>query len=390
MVWVAVHVIDLVLWCIIAFSVGYIFFYAITYALGQLLIIKRGPTSDDIRQKKYLVIFPAYGEDKVILHTVKSFLLQHYPHDKYSVVVVSDHMLKETNTELSKLPITLLQPQFENSSKAKALQFAIDNIHDNFDNIVILDADNIVQPDFLEKLNEICNQGFSAIQCHRCAKNAENQIAQLDGISEEINNSLFRKGHNNIGLSSALIGSGMCFDYLWFKAHVHLLSTAGEDREIEKMLLIEHIYIKYVEDIDVFDEKVGNEDNFQLQRQRWMSAQLNCLLSMMKNLPTSIVHLNVNYIDKTIQQMLIPRSMLLVGTFVWALLMSVFEMSWAYKWWGLFALTSLSLWIAIPRKMRNGGLAQLITHLPRLTWRMMSNIRHIDSENREFIHTSHE
>ena len=390
MVWVAVHVIDIVLWCIIAFSVGYIFFYAITYALGQLLIIKRGPTSDDIRQKKYLVIFPAYGEDKVILHTVKSFLLQHYPHDKYSVVVVSDHMLKETNTELSKLPITLLQPQFENSSKAKALQFAIDNIHDNFDNIVILDADNIVQPDFLEKLNEICNQGFSAIQCHRCAKNAENQIAQLDGISEEINNSLFLKGHNNIGLSSALIGSGMCFDYLWFKAHVHLLSTAGEDREIEKMLLIEHIYIKYVEDIDVFDEKVGNEDNFQLQRQRWMSAQLNCLLSMMKNLPTSIVHLNVNYIDKTIQQMLIPRSMLLVGTFVWALLMSVFEMSWAYKWWGLFALTSLSLWIAIPRKMRNGGLAQLITHLPRLTWRMMSNIRHIDSENREFIHTSHE
>ena len=389
MVWVAVHVIDIVLWCIIAFSVGYIFFYAITYALGQLLIIKREPTSDDIRQKKYLVIFPAYGEDKVILHTVKSFLLQHYPHDKYSVVVVSDHMLKETNTELSKLPITLLQPQFENSSKAKALQFAIDNIHDNFDNIVILDADNIVQPDFLEKLNEICNQGFSAIQCHRCAKNAENQIAQLDGISEEINNSLFRKGHNNIGLSSALIGSGMCFDYLWFKAHVHLLSTAGEDREIEKMLLIEHIYIKYVEDIDVFDEKVGNEDNFQLQRQRWMSAQLNCLLSMMKNLPTSIVHLNVNYIDKTIQQMLIPRSMLLVGTFVWALLMSVFEMSWAYKWWGLFALTSLSLWIAIPRKMRNGGLAQLITHLPRLTWRMMSNIRHIDSENREFIHTSH-
>ena len=390
MVWVAVHVIDIVLWCIIAFSVGYIFFYAITYALGQLLIIKREPTPNDIRQKKYLVIFPAYGEDKVILHTVKSFLLQHYPHDKYSVVVVSDHMLKETNTELSKLPITLLQPQFENSSKAKALQFAIDNIHDNFDNIVILDADNIVQPDFLEKLNEICNQGFSAIQCHRCAKNAENQIAQLDGISEEINNSIFRKGHNNIGLSSALIGSGMCFDYLWFKAHVHLLSTAGEDREIEKMLLIEHIYIKYVEDIDVFDEKVGNEDNFQLQRQRWMSAQLNCLLSMMKNLPTSIVHLNVNYIDKTIQQMLIPRSMLLVGTFVWALLMSVFEMSWAYKWWGLFALTSLSLWIAIPRKMRNGGLAQLITHLPRLTWRMMSNIRHIDSENREFIHTSHE
>ena len=390
MVCVAVHVIDIALWCITAFSVGYIFFYAITYALGQITINKGKSTQNNTGQKNFLVIFPAYGEDKVIVRTVKSFLRQNYPQTKYSVAVVSDHMLKETNTELSELPITLLQPQFENSSKAKALQFAMDNIQNSFDNIVILDADNIVTPDFLGKLNEICNQGFSAIQCHRCAKNAENQIAQLDGISEEINNALFRKAHNNIGLSSALIGSGMCFDYLWFKAHVHLLSTAGEDREIEKMLLIERIYIKYVEDIDVFDEKVGNEDNFQRQRQRWMSAQLNCLLSMMKNLPSSIAHLNINYIDKTIQQMLIPRSMLLVGTFVWSLLMTVFEMSWAYKWWLLFALTSLSLWIAIPRKMRNGSLAQLITHLPHLTWRMMSNIRHIDSKNREFIHTSHE
>lgn len=390
MVWVAVHVIDIALWCITAFSVGYIFFYAITYALGQIVKPQRNVTQNDIVQRHFLVVFPAYGEDKIILRTIKSFLCQNYPHDKYSVAVVSDHMQKDTNTLLSEQPITLLQPQFVKSSKAKALQFALDNIHDEFDNIVILDADNIVDPDFLEKLNDICSRGFSAIQCHRCAKNAENRIAQLDGISEEINNSLFRKGHNNIGLSSALIGSGMCFDYQWFKAHVHHLSTAGEDREIEKMLLTERIYIKYADDIDVFDEKVGNEDNFQRQRQRWMSAQLNCLLSMMKNLPTALAYFNLNYIDKTIQQMLIPRSMLLVGTFAWSILMSFVSITWAYKWWLLFVLTSLSLWIAIPRKMRNVGLAQLITHLPGLTLRMLSNLRHIDSKNREFIHTSHE
>ena len=299
-------------------------------------------------------------------------------------------MSEETNAKLSELPISLLQPQFEKSSKAKALQFAFNNTKDNYDNIVILDADNVVKPDFLERLNQICDQGFTAIQCHRCAKNANNNIAQLDGISEEINNSLFRMGHNNIGMSSALIGSGMCFDFDWFKTHVHLLSTAGEDREIEKMLLIEHIFIKYAADIDVYDEKVGNEENFQRQRQRWMSAQLNSLLSMMENLPKSIIELNINYIDKTIQQMLIPRSMLLIGTFIWSLIMSVIALTWALKWWLLFILTSLSLWIAIPRKMRNGTLAKLITHLPRLTWKMLSNIRHIDRKNREFIHTTHE
>ena len=385
-----VHVIDIALWCITALSVGYIFFYALTYALVPTHRVKGQSNKSTIEQRSFLVIFPAYGEDIVILHTISSFLNQHYPQDKYSIVVVSDHMSEETNAKLSELPISLLQPQFEKSSKAKALQFAFNNTKDNYDNIVILDADNVVKPDFLERLNQICDQGFTAIQCHRCAKNANNNIARLDGISEEINNSLFRMGHNNIGMSSALIGSGMCFNFDWFKTHVHLLSTAGEDREIEKMLLIEHIFIKYAADIDVYDEKVGNEENFQRQRQRWMSAQLNSLLSMMENLPKSIIELNINYIDKTIQQMLIPRSMLLIGTFIWSLIMSVIALTWALKWWLLFILTSLSLWIAIPRKMRNGTLAKLITHLPRLTWKMLSNIRHIDRKNREFIHTTHE
>ena len=385
-----VHVIDIALWCITALSVGYIFFYALTYALVPTHRVKGQSNKSTIEQRSFLVIFPAYGEDIVILHTISSFLNQHYPQDKYSIVVVSDHMSEETNAKLSELPISLLQPQFEKSSKAKALQFAFNNTKDNYDNIVILDADNVVKPDFLERLNQICDQGFTAIQCHRCAKNANNNIARLDGISEEINNSLFRMGHNNIGMSSALIGSGMCFNFDWFKTHVHLLSTAGEDREIEKMLLIEHIFIKYAADIDVYDEKVGNEENFQRQRQRWMSAQLNSLLSMMENLPKSLIELNINYIDKTIQQMLIPRSMLLIGTFIWSLIMSVIALTWALKWWLLFILTSLSLWIAIPRKMRNGTLAKLITHLPRLTWKMLSNIRHIDRKNREFIHTTHE
>ena len=392
MVWVVVHVIDITLWCIAAFSVGYIFFYAITYALGSIhsFIKKTNIQNNKNGQRRFLIIFPAYGEDKVIHRTITSFLEQEYPKDKFSVIVVSDHMSKETNAKLSELPITLLQPQFEKSSKAKALQFAFDNTNDDFDNIVILDADNIVNHDFLDKLNEICNNGFCAIQCHRCAKNADNKIAQLDGVSEEINNSLFRKGHNNIGLSSALIGSGMCFDFQWFKSHVHQLSTAGEDREIEKMLIKERIFIKYVECIDVFDEKVGNEENFKRQRQRWMSAQLNCWLSMMENLPMAILHFNINYIDKTIQQMLIPRSMLIVGIFAWSIIMSVVAMTWAYKWWLLFGLTALSLLIAVPRKMRNGSILQLITYLPRLTWKMISNIRHIDSKNSEFIHTSHE
>jgi hypothetical protein len=69
---------------------------------------------------------------------------------------------------------------------------------------------------FLSQLNILCSI-YDAIQCHRCAKNANNDVAVLDGTSEEINNTIFRKAHNRLGLSSALIGSGMCFKYDLFK-----------------------------------------------------------------------------------------------------------------------------------------------------------------------------
>ena len=63
---------------------------------------------------------------------------------------------------------------------------------------------------------------------------------------------------------------------------------------------------------------------------------------------------------------------------------------WACKWWGLFAITVLSLFTAMPQRMRKRSLLGLIVYIPRLTWKMLSNIRHIDRKNSEFIHTTHE
>ena len=305
--------IDILLWLIIAVNV----FYVLFFALASLLPKKMHLSSTISHQPSFLVLFPAYHEDAVILHSVESFLHQDYPQDNYHVVVISDNMSKETNEQLATLPITLLQPTMEKSSKAKALQFAISSISHHpssiYDYVVILDADNIVAQDFLTKLSKIAKP-HQAIQCHRTAKNTDNDIAALDGFSEEINNSLFRKGHNRIGMSSALIGSGMCFDYDWFTTNVTKLDSAVEDRELEALLMKQGIYIHYAEDIYVMDEKVSNSDNFQRQRLRWMTGQVQALFHMLPYIPKAIITGNINYIDKTIQQALIPRSILLVLT----------------------------------------------------------------------------
>jgi cellulose synthase/poly-beta-1,6-N-acetylglucosamine synthase-like glycosyltransferase len=309
-------------------------------------------------------------------------------------------MSEETNARLAALPITILQPTFEKSSKAKALQYAIHSpsaIHQPiFDYVVILDADNIVAPDFLTRLSQIaCKQ--EAIQCHRTAKNADNDIAALDGISEEINNSIFRRGHNRIGLSSALIGSGMCFDYEWFKANVSHLDSAVEDRELEALLLRQRIFIRYAEDIFVMDEKVSSSDNFQRQRLRWMTGQVQALFRMLPYIPKAVITGNINYIDKTIQQALIPRSILLVLIPVFTLLafvggmFSILSSQFAgIKWLCLFIALVLAIIIAIPSRLRTKAIFTKAFALPHLVWRMLTNLLHIKPSNKEFLHTTHQ
>ena len=390
-------ILDILLWIIIAANVMYILFFA----LASLLPQKNKTSNLKTQNSKFLVLFPAYHEDAVIIDSVKSFLQQDYPKELYQVVVISDNMTQDTNEQLSELPITLLQPTFEQSSKAKALQFAIShnensNLKTQTSNyVVILDADNIVAPNFLSQLSRIARPGIT-IQCHRTAKNADNDIAALDGLSEEINNSIFRKGHNRIGMSSALIGSGMCFNYEWFKNHVCMLESAVEDRELEALLMKQGIYIHYAEDIKVMDEKVSNSDNFQRQRLRWMTGQVQAFFHMLTYVPKAIITANINYIDKTIQQALIPRSILLVLTPLLAVFSSVYALLTTHyslfiiQWWTLYAMLMAAIFVAIPAPIRTSALFSKIATIPKLVWKMVLNIQKIDHKNTTFIHTTHD
>ena len=386
-VWQIIHVIEILLWLLLAASGAYILFFALVSLLWKkqsspltAYLEEKANKANEWSEQEYsnfLILYPAYNEDRVIVNSVRSCLGQYYPYEDFHVCVISDHMQPETNAQLAELPITLMQPVFEKSSKAKAMQYAItlamnDELQvkgRHYDYLVILDADNVVESDFLEKLNNICQKGYQAIQCHRCAKNSNNDIAVLDGVSEEINNTLFRKAHNRIGLSSALIGSGMCFNYKWFCENVFKLSTAGEDRELEALLLKQKIYIHYEPTIHVYDEKVSNKDNFQKQRLRWMTAQIQSLLNLLPYIPKAIVTGNIDFIDKTVQQALIPRSMLIVLTFFLAIVITLLSREWCVKWWLLFLFICLSLYVSTPKQLRRYSMFGKIFSIPMLVWK---------------------
>jgi cellulose synthase/poly-beta-1,6-N-acetylglucosamine synthase-like glycosyltransferase len=391
MFWSIIHIIEITLWGIMAASVAYVVFFAIISLFYEKddFASTHATALSHYKERRFLILYPAYNEDNVILNSVDKFLYQKYPKDNFLLVVISDHMKDETNERLRTYPITLLTPFFEKSSKAKAMQYAIEVVKGDFDNVIVLDADNVVQPDFLYKLNILCNAGYEVIQCHRCAKNSDNDVAMLDGASEEINNTIFRKAHNRLGLSSALIGSGMCFTYDLFHKNVFMLSTAGEDREMEALLLKQEVFIKYAAEIHVFDEKVSNKDNFQRQRMRWMTAQIQSLLRQLPQIPEAFIHGNLNFIDKTIQQALIPRSILIVLLTAIAIIMTIIVPEWCAKWWWLLGTLVVALIIAIPAQLRSRSLFGKALAIPGLVLRMLKNLLHMDRKNTDFIHTQH-
>ena len=377
------YIFEYICWILASIAVA----YPLIYSLASLGTRKSYyPTAN--KQHKFAILFPAYKEDRVILPVVESFLQQHYPQELYKVIVISDHMQDTTNEHLAQLPITLLKANYENSSKAKALNFAMNHFgRDEFDAVVILDADNIVDTNFLLEINKVFDAGVQAIQAHRTAKNRNTDIAVLDGLSEEVNNSIFRRGHVRLGISSALIGSGMIFNYQWFHDNVKHLVTTGEDKELEVLLLKQRIFIEFLDEVYVYDEKTQGEKGFYNQRRRWLATQFAQWGRVFKDLPRAILSGNIDYSDKLIQWMLPPRLILFGGIIVMGSIMQIIDWPLALKWWALFLIMGVTLCLAIPDKLVDDRFKKSINKLPLLFIMMVVNLFRMKGMNKKFVNT---
>ena len=339
---------------------------------------------------RFVILYPAYKEDRVIGNAISNFLKQDYPKSCYDVVVISDQMQDDTINRLKSMPVTLMEVHFQQSSKAKAMQYAMENLDKNtYDMVVIMDADNTVEPNFLHELNKAYHSGCLVIQAHRMAKNLNTDTAILDAVSEEINNSIFRKGHVRLGLSAALIGSGMAIDFQWFKKNIFKLQTAGEDKELEALLLKENIFIEYLEHVNVYDEKTQKDSTFYNQRRRWLSVQFHSLARSIKDLPSAIFDGKWDYADKLLQWMMLPRIILLGVIILFSLILLPINLMWAIKWWGLALLLLVTLSISVPDYLVTEHFIKAMKKVPKLFILMVFNLFRLKGANKKFIHTEH-
>lgn len=379
------YFLDVLLFILFVVWIMYFFVFSVGYRAPRKKI-----KYISARNHKFLIIFPAYKEDAVIVESVMSFLKQDYPHELFKIVVVSDNMLEETNKTLSQLPIDVLFPNYEKRSKAAALNLAISvNSSNKFEGVVILDADNIVFSDFLQHVNTAFCRGFKAVQTHRIAKNENTPTAYLDGISEEINNSIFRQGHTNLGLPAALTGSGMAFEMDWFKKTMPRISSMGEDKELEYYLLLDGIYTTYLDDVYVLDEKVQNRIDLSNQRKRWIAAQIDTFLMALSGWSTIFRTRNWAMLDKLVQWSIPPRIILMGVIPLWIFILSIFASVLIHKWIILYLFFIASLCLAIPNRFYNKRTLMSFLKLPFLFVAILRSFMGIRSGRKTFVHTPH-
>ncbi|WP_282125503.1 glycosyltransferase [Marinifilum flexuosum] len=390
-----IHIIEYIL--LIYFGFGAI--YILIFALASLIKYKPN-RKKDIRQRRTAVLIPGYKEDTVIVDVAKQALLQTYKQEQFDVVVIADSFQSETLQKLNDLPIKVIEVSFEKSTKSKALNKAMEVLGDNYEIACILDADNIMAEDVLERINEAFENGYKVVQGHRVAKNLNTSFAILDAVSEELNNNIFRKGHRVLGLSSALIGSGMAFDYAFFKSTMKQVNAVGGfDKELELRLLKNKQKIEYLPDAIVYDEKIQKSDAFANQRKRWLSAQF---VYFRRYVLSGLFHLifkgNIDFFDKVYQMISPPRILLLglVGIMTIAywmielLVPNAIQLAVTPLYWTIVCgITIAAFAFGIPRKFYNKETLLAILSLPKAFLIMFASLFKLKGANKKFIHTQH-
>ncbi len=377
---------------IVLLLLGVFTIYLLVFAIAGRLKNTKTTTRKPEKMRRFAVFLPSYKEDKVILESARTALIQDYPAALYDVIVIADSLKPETVAKLRELPINTIEVTFDVSTKAKALNYAIGQIANNYDVALILDADNIMASDFITKINATFDLGYQVVQGHRTAKNTNSPTAILDAISEEINNHILRKGHRALGLSSALIGSGMAFEYQLFRnVMLEIHAIGGFDKELEMRLLKQGVTFDYIDDAIVYDEKVQNAEVFEKQRTRWIAAQFKYLK---QNFVSGIIYLfkgNIDYANKVFQALLPPR-IILLGMLMFFSFVSLFSGDKAFMQLaiGQLFLLIFTFYISTPDFLKKLITWKEISLLPSLFFRFIRAILKMGEAKKKFLHTPHD
>lgn len=359
----ALQMVDAILFLLLAIPVVYLFIYAIA-SLKKY----KNPYPIAKKQHRFLVLFVVLKNGKEVIESVNHFLdTQAYPRDKYDIAIAATQLPEEDLITLLQMPVNIVVPDKEHCTKIYAIQQVMERYSPHeYDVITIFNSDNKVVPEALGLFNNAYYSGCDAIQAHRMTENLTSSVAVLSAASEEINNRLFRKAHATLGFSSALIGSGMLFDFEMFHRIAPKLKGSDFTKSMEVELLKENIYTEYMEEVVCYCKKTEDASGYSKERQRWLSAQYKSTIIALIQFPVSFLQGKWDLCEKLFQWLMPSRLLLIAYIVICAVIMTMLDWTLCFKWYILLGMLFISFLMALPEGEINHRFRKAFWSLPIL------------------------
>lgn len=341
----AVQIMDAILFLLLSIPVIYLFICAL-FSLGRY----KNPYPTAKVQHRFLVLFTVLRNGKEVIESINHFLdTQQYPREKYDIAVAATQLPEEDLITLLQMPVNIVVPDKEKCTKVYAIQQVMERYSPNeYDAVVIFNADNHIVHNALELFNNAYYSGCDSIQAHRMAENLTTNIAILNAASEEINNNLFRKAHTRMGFSSALIGSAMAFDFAMFHEIAPSLRGSDLSKTMETALLRQNIYTEYMEEIVCYSRKEESTNDYEAQRIGWIRSQYSSTFLALQRFPLALLKGEWDYALKLFQWLMPSRFLLIALIVLCTVGITLLDWTLSLKWYILLAMIVLTFVIALP------------------------------------------
>lgn len=227
---------------------------------------------------RFAVITAAHNEETVIGALIASVRAQHYPIDRVTIFVVADHCGDRTAEVARDAGAEVFERrEGERRGKGVAVDWILQRIWergaDAYDAAVLVDADNLVAPDFLRQMDAHLRRGDQVVQGYLGTKNPDDSwVTRAIFASYAYTNRFFQLAKDHLGLGSALGGTGLCIAMPLLRDLGWRCTALTEDLEFQIRAILAGVRPTWGWQAVVYDEKPLTFMAAFRQRLRWMQG----------------------------------------------------------------------------------------------------------------------
>jgi len=273
---------------IFVFVVIYYLIFAVTlfYALyffisGWVGLVKKAKVSFEKVEAKnrFAILIPARNEEMVIGNLIDSLKNQNYPREFYTIYAIPNNSSDRTEEVARSHGATILNCSVPTKTKGDVLEYAFSKLgeREDIDAYIVFDADNVVHPDYLARMNDVLCEGHKVAQGFRDSKNpSDNWISGSYSIFYWIQNFFFSKARMQMGGAASINGTGFMIKKEIIDEYGFDTYTLTEDVEFTAQCALNNIKVFFAEDAITYDEQPTEFNASWKQRKRWSMGNIQC------------------------------------------------------------------------------------------------------------------